>query len=302
MVTTAQALPDLNTVVGDVFLTWYYDGTSYFLFGDTFEGDRAAETYTTLYGHDAGANATGIEYSTYVGYNAGKSQTIGFGHVAVGYNAGIDPGGNATTCLGWQAGENGGGESLVSIGYDNATAADKTGTGNVFLGVHTAASLATVTRTVAAGYHTLNGGGTSSASSSVIIGDHAGASANIHADNCIFLGPFSGIDRNKTLWIDGTGAAIDGTKPLIYGEFDNRKFTINGDGLFGRSATNDTAAASAALEVRSTSQGFLLPRMTKAQRGGITPVAGLAIYQTDNTPGLRVYNGTNWMRYTETTD
>jgi len=61
--------------------------------------------------------------------------------------------------------------------------------------------------------------------------------------------------------------------------------------------------ASAALQVTSTTQGFLLSRMTKAQRDLIaSPVAGLAIYQTDNTPGIRVYNGTNWMRFTETTD
>jgi len=60
---------------------------------------------------------------------------------------------------------------------------------------------------------------------------------------------------------------------------------------------------SAALQVTSTTQGFLLPRMTKAQRDLIaSPVAGLSVYQTDNTPGIRVYNGTNWMRYTETTD
>lgn len=57
------------------------------------------------------------------------------------------------------------------------------------------------------------------------------------------------------------------------------------------------------LELTSTTKGFVLPRMTKAQRDAIaTPVAGMAVYQTDNTPGLRVYNSTNWMRYTETAD
>lgn len=64
--------------------------------------------------------------------------------------------------------------------------------------------------------------------------------------------------------------------------------------------TNTTASL---MEWQSTTQGILLPRMTKTQRDAIsTPVLGLAIYQTDNTPGLRVYNGTNWMRYTETAD
>ncbi len=59
----------------------------------------------------------------------------------------------------------------------------------------------------------------------------------------------------------------------------------------------------AVLKVESTTQGILLPRMTKVQRGLIiSPEPGLAIYQTDNTPGLRVFNGINWVRYTETTD
>jgi hypothetical protein len=56
-------------------------------------------------------------------------------------------------------------------------------------------------------------------------------------------------------------------------------------------------------KVTSTTKGLMLPRMTKTQRNAITtPLAGLMIYQTDNTPGLRVYNGTNWIKYTETTD
>ncbi len=60
---------------------------------------------------------------------------------------------------------------------------------------------------------------------------------------------------------------------------------------------------SALLELSSTTKGFVLPRMTKTQRDAIAfPVAGMMIYQTDNTPGLRVYNGTNWMRFTETAD
>jgi hypothetical protein len=64
-----------------------------------------------------------------------------------------------------------------------------------------------------------------------------------------------------------------------------------------------TPAASAALEIISTTGGLLLPRMTKTQRDAITsPATGLEIFQTDNTPGKRVYNGTNWMRFTETAD
>lgn len=62
-------------------------------------------------------------------------------------------------------------------------------------------------------------------------------------------------------------------------------------------------APCALVSLNTTAQGLLMMRMTKVQRNAIpTPLAGLAVYQTDNTPGLRVYNGTNWMRYTETAD
>jgi hypothetical protein len=55
--------------------------------------------------------------------------------------------------------------------------------------------------------------------------------------------------------------------------------------------------ASAALEMKSTSKGLLIPRMTKAQRDLVLVSAaakGLLIYQTDNTPGFYYYNGTAW--------
>ena len=56
---------------------------------------------------------------------------------------------------------------------------------------------------------------------------------------------------------------------------------------------------SAELEVKSSSKGFLPPRMTFAERNSIaTPAAGLLIYQTDavanNPAGLYFYDGTAW--------
>ena len=82
----------------------------------------------------------------------------------------------------------------------------------------------------------------------------------------------------------------------------NQKIMSTGNTMFQKGGTY-TDVPSALVVITSTTQGFLLPRMTKAQRDAIsTPVAGLSVYQTDNTPGLRVYNGTNWIKYTETTD
>ncbi len=54
-----------------------------------------------------------------------------------------------------------------------------------------------------------------------------------------------------------------------------------------------TPAASSLLEMKSTSKGLLIPRMTQAQRDAIaSPAEGLMIYQTDGTPGFYyIYSG-----------
>ncbi|MDW7997063.1 MAG: hypothetical protein RMJ46_05220, partial [Bacteroidota bacterium] len=51
--------------------------------------------------------------------------------------------------------------------------------------------------------------------------------------------------------------------------------------------------SSALLDLESTTQGLLVPRMTQAQRNAIaSPATGLIIYQTDNNPGFYYHNGT----------
>ncbi len=53
--------------------------------------------------------------------------------------------------------------------------------------------------------------------------------------------------------------------------------------------------ASAMLDVKSTSKGVLIPRMTKAQRTAIAgPATGLMVYQTNETTGFYYYNGSTW--------
>lgn len=57
--------------------------------------------------------------------------------------------------------------------------------------------------------------------------------------------------------------------------------------------------ASAALEVKSTTQGLLLPRLTAVQRAAIaSPAAGLQVFQSDGTVGMYYYNGSAWVNLT----
>jgi hypothetical protein len=56
-----------------------------------------------------------------------------------------------------------------------------------------------------------------------------------------------------------------------------------------------TDIASARLAVNSTTQGFLPPRMTSAQRTAIaSPATGLIVYQTDGVEGLYVKKAAAW--------
>lgn len=63
----------------------------------------------------------------------------------------------------------------------------------------------------------------------------------------------------------------------------------------GISDVTNTPAASAVLDVYSTSKGMLTPRLTQAQRTAIAnPATGLLVYQTDGATGFYFYNGTAW--------
>jgi hypothetical protein len=78
------------------------------------------------------------------------------------------------------------------------------------------------------------------------------------------------------------------------------RFALAQSGGVGIGTT--TPDGSAALEIKSTTKGLLLPRLSQAQRDAMgtgsiaAPVPGLVVYQTDNTPGLYAYDGTAWVR------
>lgn len=116
-------------------------------------------------------------------------------------------------------------------------------------------------------------------------------------------------DRANSYYATGVYAHLGSSPPDLYD--GNQALFANGNnlGLAGVFVGGDvviganSSISSAALNVNSSTKGVVFPRMTRAQRNAIfMPAQGLMIFQTDFTPGLRVFNGTNWMRFTETID
>ena len=74
--------------------------------------------------------------------------------------------------------------------------------------------------------------------------------------------------------------------------------TSNNTGNVGIGGTPNAAAK---LDISATNKGILIPRITQANRPA-TPVEGLMIYQTDNTPGFYYYNSGSWKRVVNNTE
>jgi hypothetical protein len=86
------------------------------------------------------------------------------------------------------------------------------------------------------------------------------------------------------------------TSGLINGQTISSAANFTGTASFAStvSINNGSPAASAILDIASTTKGFLAPRMTDVQRDAIaSPAAGLMIYNTVSN-AYNVYNGSTW--------
>src|SRR5215831_13815278 len=73
----------------------------------------------------------------------------------------------------------------------------------------------------------------------------------------------------------------------------NAQNTFPSSGAVGVGTTSPNS--SSLLEIKSTSKGILIARMTLTQRNAIaSPATGLLIYQTNSTPGFYYYTGAAW--------
>jgi len=132
----------------------------------------------------------------------------------------------------------------------------------------------------------IKGSGTTSATTALLVQNSAGTEAfKIQDDrNAVFSGITEFGNNVKLLGVNDT-SSLNNMRFVVPGSA--KSLTINKD--YG--TTND---ASAIVDIQSTTQGFLPPRMTTTERDAIsTPAAGLMVYNT-TTNKAQCYNGSTW--------
>jgi hypothetical protein len=121
-------------------------------------------------------------------------------------------------------------------------------------------------------------------------------SVGIYSSTTTTYGPISSRSAfNYTAAPNGIAFMADnGTGSMRFatgGNSERMRLTAAGRLLLGTTTENNSAI----LNLTSTAQGFLPPRMTNADRTSIgTPAVGLIVYCTDAVEGLYIYKSTGW--------
>jgi hypothetical protein len=215
-------------------------------FANTFYGLGAGHStfddddYDTFIGREAGYNNTTGYDNVFLGYRAGFYNTTGNYNTFLGYGAGIrNTTGYSNTFVGFgAANENTTGENNAFIGnlagYFNTTGNRNTflgmgagysnsiGNWNTFLGAEAGRGNTGYANTIigdAAGYASSTG------SNNTFLGNTAGR--NNSGEGNVFLGYAAGENEtgSNRLCIDNSNTST----PLIYGQFDYRRLTVNGN-------------------------------------------------------------------------
>jgi hypothetical protein len=141
-----------------------------------------------------------------------------------------------------------------------------------------------------------------SGSENVAFGSNSGSLTSLDADltsvsNSVFIGFNTKANANSQtnqIVIGHTAIGL-GSNTTVIGNSSTTFGRWYGSLLLGTT----TNAASSILTMESTTQGFLPPRMTAAQRTAIaSPAEGLIVYQTDSVIGLYIYSSSTWRSLT----
>jgi hypothetical protein len=250
--TTASAIND--TIVGSLAGALLSTGTNNTFLGYVTGAAITTQVYNTFVGSGAGFNATS-SYNTFLGAQSGYSNTSGERNIFIGYNTGNQNEiGSYNTLVGFSACANIG-NSGVSADYNTSlghTAGSGfiTGDRNLFLGYDAGGTLNDLTTPVT------------------------------EVDQSVFIGAKTTggtIDSQTNQIVIGYEAQGLGSNSVVIGNSAITKTSLKGQVVIGTNSPVNTAK----LQIDSTTQGFLPPRMTTTQKNAIAaPAIGLVVFDT----------------------
>lgn len=257
-----------STLVGNIF-------TSSTFFGSSAGLNLQDGQENTAFGSSAGLYLKTGSYNTFVGHRCGQGN-ISDQAISGDYNTGI----------GRQTLQN------LSTGHRNcglgmgAGFSITTGAYNILLGVDCYYGT-TGNNNFMAGYHTGNLIVDGNSSDNVVLAAHGTADAVTTMNKCTMIGneivPSDSLTNAIAI---GYGASVTASNTMMLGGTGSNKVSV----VIGATSAN----AASVLQADSTTQGFLPPRMTTAQRDAISsPPEGLVIYNT-TTSKLNVKGASAW--------
>jgi hypothetical protein len=288
-----------------------------------FENYNVAVGYEALRGSTTASANTG-NHNTALGYQSLWSNTTGNDNTAIGYRA-LAPNttGSWNTAIGKEAlSSNTTGVNNTAIGmnalFSNTTGYDNTANGSCALKLNTTGYANSANGRYALQSNSVGRYNTASGSSSLYSNTEGNfntangmqalfantegnnntangmnaLSSNTEGDYNTAIGYAADVSPGNLTNATAIGAnsVVSQDSSLVLGNAVNVGI--------GTSSPNNSAK----VEISSTTQGFLPPRMTQAQRNALSsPVAGLQIYNTTlNKPNY--YNGTEWINFDGTAD
>jgi hypothetical protein len=140
----------------------------------------------------------------------------------------------------------------------------------------------------------IKGSGSTSATTSLLVQNSVGASSlQVKDDGSVNIG----LTNSIVTLVQGYNNTFVENRLSFYSAATNiRGIFSGGQGIIvSKSSGVSDLYPSSIFAIDSTTQGFLPPRMTNAQRSNISsPAVGLMVYCTDAVEGLYVYKSTGW--------
>lgn len=209
----------------------------------------------TFVGAAAGGLYNTASFNTFLGSQTGYSNTSGANNVFVGYNTGNkNENGLSNTFVGSSAGAKNGegglnGDYNTALGFSAASSV-QTGNRNVYLGYNAGITLSDGTTPI------------TESNDSIFIGAKTtGATINSQTNQIVIGYEAQGLGSNS----------------VVIGNSAITKTSLKGQVVIGTNSPVNTAK----LQIDSTTQGFLPPRMTTTQKNAIaTPAIGLIVFDT----------------------